>query len=82
MSKLASEWEIRPIQPKSIFRMNFCSEGTCSSPATHYLVLLPQPRTMRQRESRMRRCEKHARENAERMGLAFPEQLTRHEGSL
>lgn len=73
MSRM-SEWEIRPIKPKSIFKYHWCSEGVCSSPATHYLVLLPKPGTMRQRESRSRRCERHARENAKRMGLVFPEQ--------
>ena len=69
-----SKWEIRCIKPKSLFRMNICSEGTCCSPATHYLVLLPEPGTMRQRESRMRRCEAHARENSKSMGIPFPEQ--------
>lgn len=70
---MAEKWQIRPIKQKSIYKLNFCSEGTCCSPATHYLVLLPERGTMRQRESRMRRCEKHARENGKRMGLPFPD---------
>lgn len=68
-----SQWEIRSIQAKSASRTNYCSKGVCLTPATHYLVLLPEPGILRRRESRSRRCEKHAREDSQSLGIAFPE---------
>lgn len=68
-----TKWEIRPIKPKSIYKLRWCSEGICCCTATHYLVRLPEPGTMDMRESRSRRCEACARENARRMGIPFPE---------
>lgn len=70
---MKSSFEIRRIAPKSVFRYHWCSEGACCTPATFYLVLLPEPGTMRLRESRMRRCEKHAREDAASLCIPFPE---------
>lgn len=67
-----STWEIRRIRPASVYKMNFCSEGACCEKATFYLVRLPAKDAFMERESRMRRCEAHARENACSMRLAFP----------
>ncbi len=71
---MESDWEIRRIRPKSIAKFRKCSEGVCMETATFYLVLLPREGTMQFRESRTRRCEKHARDAAQRMRLKFPEE--------
>lgn len=67
-------WEIRPIKPESLFKWNWCTEGACHEPATHYLVMHPNW-PLAQRESRSRRCEKHAREDAKSLRIVFPEHV-------
>lgn len=69
-----SEWKIRRINPESVSKGNFCAKGACCETATFYLVLMPEPNTFRLRESRMRRCEKHAKESARALRIAFPEE--------
>ena len=63
-------YEIRRIKPESIVSFLHCSMGICCETAKFYLVRLPQ--LPNERESRKRRCEKHARMNAQSMGLVFP----------
>lgn len=67
---MTATYEIRPIKPASIFRMNYCSEGICLKPATHYLVR-KKCNPLDRAESRVRRCEEHARENAASLGIEF-----------
>src|SRR5579863_2093088 len=68
------KWEIRAINPQSIFGTNWCTGPACLRTATYYLVRLPDPTAFPvERESRMRRCEMHARENARTLQIPFPE---------
>jgi hypothetical protein len=63
-------WQIRPIQKKSQYKLRLCSAGTCSTPATHYIVQKYPESTS---ESRSRNCERCARNFAKNAHLSFPE---------
>lgn len=67
-----AKWEIRSIRGRSVF---LCSHRACTEKASHYLVRLPEPNYKYSRESRSRRCEKHARQDAQvhRIALAGSE---------
>jgi hypothetical protein len=53
-------WEIREmgVRGKRMKWMCTHGEGICSQTATHYLVMIPERKS--DRESRSRRCPKHA----------------------
>lgn len=75
---MSDTFEIRAIKPKSIFKYRWCTAEVCSEIATHYLVYHPNNNgRLVELESRSRRCEKHARLDSQRLGIAFPEVVTK-----
>ena len=71
-----NRWRIQEIGERGTRQRWFCTDKNrmCYERATHYLILRPGPGSIGPgRESRMRRCEKHAREFAARVGIVFPE---------
>jgi len=53
----------------------FCGELGCCTRATFYLVSLPNQKPLCQRESRVRRCETHARQDAQSLHIPFPSEV-------
>lgn len=73
MSERDPQFEIRQIKAESRFPLHWCTAHRCCEAATQYLVMKPIPGTLHLRESRRRRCEKHAREDAAGLRITFPE---------
>lgn len=66
-----AEYEIREIPSRGRRRGWLC--GWCWTPARYYLVHKVPPTSIGVgRESRYRRCEKHARQDAAGLGISFP----------
>ncbi len=67
------KFQIRRIPAKSESKYRWCTgDIACDAPATYYLVRLPS-NPLDRAESRSRRCEVHARDDAKALGIPFPE---------
>lgn len=72
--RMSERYEIRPINPKSIWAMNLCSSwgGLCHEMATYYLVRKPDKNNFEFAESRSRRCAHCAQREAKLLKIPFP----------